>query len=81
MIDDVGVESPIPLPNLSSDILGQVLYYCKCYMENKQMSNDEDLVEALKEDSNECLVDAKFAKFDMDNLHDLIMVCIESYSY
>jgi len=33
MIEDTGIDAPIPLPNVSSKILAKVIEYCKYHVE------------------------------------------------
>ncbi len=70
MIEDTGVDHPIPLPNVSSKILAKVIEYCKYHVDNQKFTDDkpatpEDEVKAWDQD---------FVKVDQATLFDLILV-------
>ncbi len=70
MIEDTGVDHPIPLPNVSSKILAKVIEYCKYHVDNQKSTDDkpatpEDEVKAWDQD---------FVKVDQATLFDLILV-------
>lgn len=72
LIDDAGIESAIPLPNVTGKTLVKVVEYCKYHAEHptlpKKEGEDED------EKKNEiCGWDADFAKMDKPELFDLIL--------
>mmetsp|Transcript_10212 Transcript_10212/g.41292 ORF Transcript_10212/g.41292 Transcript_10212/m.41292 type:complete len:151 (+) Transcript_10212:102-554(+) len=62
MIEDTGLEAPIPLPNVSSKILQKVIDYCKHHSEKKEGETEED--------KN---FDAEFVKVDQATLFELIL--------
>ncbi|CAK9215119.1 unnamed protein product [Sphagnum troendelagicum] len=69
MIEDTGVDHPIPLPNVSSKILAKVIEYCKYHVDNQKSTDDkpatpEDEVKAWDQD---------FVKVDQATLFDLIL--------
>lgn len=70
MIEDTGMDNPIPLPNVSSKILARVIEYCKYHVDSRKSADDkpatsEDLVKVW---------DAEFVKVDQATLFDLILV-------
>jgi len=69
MIEDTGLDAPIPLPNVSSKILAKVIEYCKYHVDN-QKSSDEKPVPAEEEIK---AWDADFVKVDQATLFDLIL--------
>ncbi|CAM6045870.1 unnamed protein product, partial [Sphagnum compactum] len=69
MIEDTGMDHPIPLPNVSSKILAKVIQYCKYHVDNQKASDDnlatpEDEIKAW---------DLDFVKVDQATLFDLIL--------
>lgn len=70
MIEDTGIDAPIPLPNVSSKILAKVIEYCKYHVENQKTSEDKP---ATPEDEIKAW-DADFVKVDQATLFDLILV-------
>ncbi|CAM6042963.1 unnamed protein product [Sphagnum compactum] len=69
MIEDTGMDHPIPLPNVSSKILAKVIEYCKYHVDNQKSTDDkpatpEDEVKAWDQD---------FVKVDQATLFDLIL--------
>jgi len=69
MIEDTGIDAPIPLPNVSSKILAKVIEYCKYHVENQKTSEDKP---ATPEDEIKAW-DAEFVKVDQATLFDLIL--------
>jgi S-phase kinase-associated protein 1 len=69
MIEDTGIDAPIPLPNVSSKILAKVIEYCKYHVENQKTSEDKP---ATPEDEVKAW-DAEFVKVDQATLFDLIL--------
>jgi len=72
MIEDVGIDHPIPLVKLSNNILSKVIEYCKYHVENQMASVDKmytskDEIETWN---------ATFVKVDFAILTDLILVCL-----
>jgi S-phase kinase-associated protein 1 len=69
MIEDTGIDAPIPLPNVSSKILAKVIEYCKYHVDNQKASEDKP---ATPEDEIK-VWDADFVKVDQATLFDLIL--------
>jgi S-phase kinase-associated protein 1 len=69
MIEDTGIDAPIPLPNVSSKILAKVIEYCKYHVDNQKASEDKP---ATPEDEIKAW-DADFVKVDQATLFDLIL--------
>jgi S-phase kinase-associated protein 1 len=69
MIEDTGIDAPIPLPNVSSKILAKVIEYCKYHVENQKTNEDKP---ATPEDEIKAW-DADFVKVDQATLFDLIL--------
>jgi S-phase kinase-associated protein 1 len=66
LIDDAGIESAIPLPNVSAKTLTKIVEYCKYHAE--QPKKDE------KEGEEEiCSWDLDYCKVDQTTLFDLIL--------
>lgn len=68
MIEDTGIDCPIPLPNVTSKILAKVIEYCKYHVEtgkagDKPATSEED----IKAWDNE------FVKVDQATLFQLIL--------
>jgi len=70
MIEDTGMDHPIPLPNVSSKILAKVIEYCKYHVDNQKASDDKP---ATPEDEIKAW-DLDFVKVDQATLFDLILV-------
>jgi S-phase kinase-associated protein 1 len=60
MIEDTGMDHPIPLPNVSSEILAKVIEYCKFDVDNHKRATLEDEIK-------------DFVKVDPATLFDLIL--------
>jgi len=69
MIEDTGIDNPIPLPNVTSKILAKVIEYCKYHVENQKTSEDKP---ATPEDEIKAW-DAEFVKVDQATLFELIL--------
>ncbi|CAK9194895.1 unnamed protein product [Sphagnum troendelagicum] len=69
MIEDTGMDHPIPLPNVSSKILAKVIEYCKYHVDNQKASDDKP---ATSEDEIKAW-DLDFVKVDQATLFDLIL--------
>ncbi|CAK9272597.1 unnamed protein product [Sphagnum jensenii] len=69
MIEDTGMDHPIPLPNVSSKILAKVIEYCKYHVDNQKASHDKP---ATPEDEIKAW-DLDFVKVDQATLFDLIL--------
>jgi len=70
MIEDTGMDHPIPLPNVSSKILAKVIEYCKYHVDNQKSTDDKP---ATPEDEIKAW-DQDFVKVDQATLFDLILV-------
>jgi len=75
IIEDVGIDHPMPLVKVSSNILSKVIEYCKYHVENQmgsidKMSTSKDEIETWN---------AKFVKVNFAILIDLILVCLNIY--
>merc|ERR1712070_411210 len=64
MVDDTGLETPVPLPMVDSKILIKVIEYCKYHHKSEQESLPED------EKNN---WDKDFVKVDDETLFNLIL--------
>ncbi|EEH51970.1 uncharacterized protein MICPUCDRAFT_36525 [Micromonas pusilla CCMP1545] len=64
MIEDTGVDAPIPLPNVSSKILAKVIEYCKYHVGGKKSETSEDEQKTF---------DSEFVKVDQATLFELIL--------
>jgi S-phase kinase-associated protein 1 len=69
MIEDTGMDHPIPLPNVSSKILAKVIEYCKYHVDNQKAGDDKP---ATSEDEIKAW-DLDFVKVDQATLFDLIL--------
>jgi S-phase kinase-associated protein 1 len=69
MIEDTGMDHPIPLPNVSSKILAKVIEYCKYHVDNQKSTDDKP---ATPEDEIKAW-DQDFVKVDQATLFDLIL--------
>mmetsp|Transcript_11624 Transcript_11624/g.40437 ORF Transcript_11624/g.40437 Transcript_11624/m.40437 type:complete len:158 (-) Transcript_11624:2894-3367(-) len=69
MIEDTGVDTPIPLPNVSSKVLALVIEYCKYHVEASKTTEDKN---ARSEDELKAW-DADFVKVDQGTLFELIL--------
>jgi hypothetical protein len=72
MIEDTGMDHPIPLPNVSSKILAKVIEYCKYHVDNQKSTDDKP---ATPEDEIKAW-DQDFVKVDQATLFDLILVSL-----
>lgn len=70
MVEDTGMDAPIPLPKVSGKILAKVIEYCKYHVENQKTSHDEPATPAHDIKA----WDAEFVKVDQATLFDLILV-------
>ncbi|CAK9225243.1 unnamed protein product [Sphagnum troendelagicum] len=68
MIEDTGMDHPIPLPSVSSKILAKVIEYCKYHVDNQKASDDKP---ATREDEIKAW-DLDFVKVDQATLFELI---------
>lgn len=68
LMEDAGVDSPIPLPNVTGPILAKVVEYCKYHTEHPTaVSNDEKRTDDI------IGWDLDFCKVDQKTLFELIL--------
>lgn len=68
MIEDTGIDCPIPLPNVTSKILAKVIEYCSYHVEaGKQLEDKSTSEEDVKS------WDTDFVKVDQATLFELIL--------
>lgn len=72
LIEDAGVDNPIPLPNVNGKILSKVVEYAKYHVENPAMENGKDN-NSENPDSEVDEWDKNFLKVDQSTLFDLIL--------
>jgi len=71
LIEDAGVDLPIPLPNVNGKILGKIIHYCKHHTENPDLDNkDEDVSSGTYVISE---WDQEFCQVDHPTLFELIL--------
>lgn len=68
MIEDTGIDCPIPLPNVSSKILAKVIEYCSYHTTSSKAGDDNKVSE---EDIKAW--DTEFVKVDQATLFELIL--------
>lgn len=72
LIEDAGIDAPIPLPNVTGKILSKVVEYCKYHTENPTLvKNDEKKDEKRTDDIIGW--DLDFCKVDQPMLFELIL--------
>ena len=69
MIEDMGSEETIPLPNVSGKILAKVIEYANYHVEARKLINDKP----AKSPEDTKAWDAEFLKVDQATLFDLIL--------
>ncbi|GLJ36407.1 hypothetical protein SUGI_0730930 [Cryptomeria japonica] len=69
MIEDTGVESVVPLPNVSSNILVKVIEYCNYHVDAAKTSEEKSAIS--EEDVKKW--DQEFVKVDQATLFDVIL--------
>jgi len=69
MIEDTGIDCPIPLPNVTSKILAKVIEYCSYHVKSGKTDGEKPAVS--EEDSKAW--DAEFVKVDQATLFELIL--------
>eukprot|EP00793_Prasinoderma_coloniale_P003038 PRCOL_00006505-RA len=69
MIEDTGSDAPIPVPNVSSNILAKVIEYCKYHVENEP--GEGEGAKASEEDMKQW--DNKFVEVEQSTLFELIL--------
>jgi S-phase kinase-associated protein 1 len=70
MLEDIGADSPVPLHNVSSNILSLVVKYCEYHVENPEPPKDEESKEKTTEVSP---WDKEFLSVDQSVLFELIL--------
>ncbi len=73
MIEDTGMDQPIPLPNVSSNILAKVIEYCKYHVDNRRKALSEQRQVAAADNVVKAW-DQDFINVDQGTLFDLILV-------
>ncbi len=75
LIEDAGVDAPIPLPNVSGKTLAKVIEFCKYHIEHPTVSAAPAAGEDKKEKRSDDLVgwDVDFCKVDQATLFELIL--------
>lgn len=80
MIEDAGIVNAIPLPGISSHILGKTMTYCQYHVENptaaataiaaasKNKANTDE-----KRTDDLCAWDVEFCKVDLNTLFELLL--------
>ncbi|GLJ58815.1 hypothetical protein SUGI_1479070 [Cryptomeria japonica] len=69
MIEDTGVESVVPLPNVNSKILAKVIEYCKYHVDAAKTSEETTAISELDVKT----WDKEFVKVDQATLFDIIL--------
>jgi len=69
LIEDTGIENPIPLPNVTGKILTKVVEYCKHHSENPEPESEKK--EKRTDDISP--YDQEFCKVDQQTLFELIL--------
>jgi len=69
MIEDTGMDAPIPLPNVSSKVLAHVIEFCKYHVEAAKTTDGKP---AVSEDEV-AVWDGDFVKVDQGTLFELIL--------
>ncbi|CAK9197924.1 unnamed protein product [Sphagnum troendelagicum] len=72
MIEDTGMDQPIPLPNVSSNILAKVIEYCKYHVDNRRKALSEQRQVAAADNVVKAW-DQDFINVDQGTLFDLIL--------
>lgn len=67
---DMGMDAPIPLPNVSANILSKVIEYCKFHIEAEKQVDDKPV--KTKEEIKSW--DTDFVALDQSTLFELILV-------
>lgn len=73
LIEDAGVEAPIPLPNVTGKILNKVAEYCKYHIENPDIQKQEEDDKVEKRTDDICSWDQEFCQVDQPTLFELIL--------
>lgn len=72
LIEDAGIDSPIPLPNVTGKILSKVVDYCKYHTENPTLVKKDEKKDEKRTDD---IIgwDLDFCKVDQPMLFELIL--------
>jgi S-phase kinase-associated protein 1 len=70
LIEDAGIDSPIPLPNVNGKILTKVVEYCKYHHEHPELNTKK---EGEEKEEEICSWDLDFCKLEQSTLFDLIL--------
>ena len=74
LIEDAGIDNPIPLPNVTGKILEKVVQYCKYHIENpKPVVAEADKDKDEKRTDDIIGWDLDFCKVDQPTLFELIL--------
>ena len=71
LIEDAGIENPIPLPNVTAKILSKVVEYCQYHTENPTPVTEEKKDEKRTDDIIPW--DLEFCKVDQETLFEMIL--------
>lgn len=71
LIEDAGIDDPIPLPNVSGKILAKVLEYCKYHRENPEA--EKKIIDEKVPDLTIIPWDLDYCKVDQATLFELIL--------
>jgi S-phase kinase-associated protein 1 len=70
-MQDIGSDTPIPLPNVTGKILSKVIEYCKYHLEHPTPASEEKKDEKRTDDIIPW--DQEFCKVDQATLFELIL--------
>ena len=76
LIEDAGIDNPIPVPNVEGHVLAKVLEYCKYHTENPTLvsAEEEDNKEDEPQRTDDIIGwDLEFTKVDQSTLFELIL--------
>ena len=70
LIEDSGIDTPIPVPNITGKVLGKVIEYCKYHTENPVVAPEPG---AEKRTDDICHWDREFCSVDQQTLFSLLL--------
>ncbi|KAK9941582.1 hypothetical protein M0R45_007284 [Rubus argutus] len=74
MVEDVGTDAAIPVPNVTGSILGKVIEYCSKHVEEGKDSEKERMADFIKPGESPLKAwDADFVKVEQNVLFDIIL--------